>query len=158
MQNTTVEPQNTESMYIEYFTRVMVLHVFQQNNVKRSNTEELILRLTRIVSDKLAGEEFNITSKTLKNLNRTITKVLLKTFSSMEAALFYLTCEDPLMVECIISVIRKQAMVELNTAQRLFYNLGDILNKPLSCSFLNYGLCGLKDCAHLGAPRLRPRQ
>lgn len=147
-------------VYIEDFSRLMVLRVCQQNKVKPSNTEELIFRLTRAVSAKLEGEEFNPNPKALKNLNRTITRVLHKTFGSMETALFYLTCEDPLMVESIISVIRKQAMVrpkKLNTAQRLFHNLREVLNKPLPCSLLNYGLCGLKGCPHLGAPRLLPR-
>lgn len=147
-------------VYIEYFTWLVVLRVCQENNVKNYSTE-LILRLTTIVSDKLEGEEFDFNPKAFKNLNKTIKKVLRKTFGSPEAALFYLTCGDPLMVECIITVIRKQVMAPSktqNAAQRFFCDLGKALNKPLSCSFLNYGTCGLKDCTHLGAPRLRPRR
>lgn len=144
-------------VYIEYFTWLVVLRVCQENNVKNYNTE-LILRLTTIVSDKLEGEEFDVNPKAFKNLNKTIKKVLRKTFGSPEAALFYLTCGDPLMVECIISVIRKQVMAppkSQNSARKFFSALGKALNKPLSCSLLNYGTCGLKDCAHLGAPLLK---
>lgn len=156
----TPDDHDWAKVYIEYFTRLMVLRVCQQVKVKRSNTEELIFRLTRAVSAKLEAEEFNPNPNAFKNLNRTITRVLHKTFGSMETALFYLTCEDPLMVESIISVIRKQAMLppkKLNAAQKLFHNLREVLNKPLPCSLLNYGLCGLKGCPHLGAPRLLPR-
>lgn len=152
-------PRDWTKVYIEYFTWLVVLRVCQENNVKNNNTE-LILRLTTIVSDKLEGEEFDINPKAFKNLNKTIKKVLHKTFGSPEAALFYLTCGDRLMVECIISVIRKQVMAppkSQNAARRFFSGLGKALNKPLSCSLLNYGTCGLKDCAHLGAPVLRPR-
>lgn len=147
-------------VYVEYFTWLVVLRVCQENNIKNYSTE-LILRLTTIVSDKLEGEVFEVKPKTFVNLNKTIKKVLHKTFGSREVALFYLTCEDPLMVECIISVIRKQFAAlpkSQNTVCRFFSNLGKALNKPLSCSFLNYGTCGLKDCAHLGAPLLRPRR
>lgn len=154
------EERDWAKVYIEYFTMLMVLRVCHQSKVKCSNTEELIFRLTRAVSAKLEGEEFNPNPKAFENLNRTINRVLLKTFGSMETALFYLKCEDPLMVESITSVIRKQVMVppkKLNAAQRLFHNLREVLNKPLPCSLLNYGLCGLKGCPHLGAPRLLPR-
>lgn len=147
-------------LYQFYFTWLVVLRVCQENNVKNYNTG-LILRLMTMVSDKLEGEEFDINPKAFKNLNKTIKKVLHKTFGSPEAALFYLTCEDPLMVECIISVIRKQVLAPpkgQSAARRFFSDLGKALNKPLSCSLLNYGTCGLKDCAHLGAPLLRPRR
>lgn len=156
----TPDDRDWAKVYIEYFTRLMVLRVCHQNKVKPSNTEELIFRLTGAVSAKLEGEGFNPNPKVFKNLNRTITRVLHKTFGSIETALFYLTCEDPLIVESIIAVIRKQAMVppkKLNSAQKLFHNLREVLNKPLPCSLLNYGLCGLKGCPHLGAPRLLPR-
>lgn len=156
----TPEDRDWAEVYIEYFTRLMVLRVCQQNKVMGSDTEELIFRLARAVSAKLEGEEFNPNPKAFENLNRTITRVLHKTFGSMETALFYLRCEDPLMVESITSVIRKQVMVppkKLNAAQRLFHNLKEVLDKPLPCSLLNYGLCGLKGCPHLGAPRLLPR-
>lgn len=147
-------------VYVEYFTWLVVLRVCQQNNVKNYNAD-LILRLTTTVSQKLEGEEFDVNPKAFKNLNKTIKKVLHKTFGSPEAALFYLTCGDPLMAECIVSVIRKQVMAPpkgRSSARRFFSDLGKALNKPLSCSFLNYGTCGLKGCAHLGAPLLRPRR
>lgn len=147
-------------VYIEYFTWLVVLHVCQESNFKNYNTE-LIFQLATIVSDKLEGEEFDVNPKAFKNLNKTIKKVLQKTFGSPEAALFYLTSGDPLMVECIISVIRKQVMVppkSQSAAHRFFSDLGKALSKPLSCSLLNYATCGLRDCAHLDAPLLRPRR
>lgn len=147
-------------VYIDYFTWLVVLRVCQENNVKIYNAD-MILRLTAVVSEKLEGEEFDDNPKAFKNLNKTIKKVLHKMFGSPEAALFYLTCGDPLMAECIIAVIRKQVMAPpkgRRSARGFFSGLRKALNKPLPCSFLNYGTCGLKDCAHLGAPLLRPRR
>lgn len=121
--------------YVKCLVGKVVFHMCVEAKVMLENRYRLINEVFKKVWAEVQGEPLYITTETFKNLDKKIHQSLCRPFKCGEP-LCLITAVDPVMVDLIISLIRKQLMMppkELNSVHRFFSSLGNALCKSFRC-------------------------
>lgn len=105
--------------HVKFFIEKIVLHIYYKLRIMPQNSDDVINRLFENVWAEVQGANFYFTSKTLKkNLNKKINKVLHQKLGSPELMLYLLNCKDPVIEECIITILQQEVMTPPQNSNR----------------------------------------
>lgn len=95
---------------VKFFVEKIVHHVFLDVRMMPDNKHDIINFLFENVWAAVQGADLYITQETFKGLGRKIDRVLYRRWGTPELALFAVTSRDPLIEQCIITIIKEQLM------------------------------------------------
>lgn len=95
---------------VKFFVEKIVHHVFVDVRMMPDNRQDIINLLFENVWAAVQGADLYITQEAFKGLRRKIDRVLYRRWGTPELALFAVTSRDPLIEQCIITIIKDQLM------------------------------------------------
>lgn len=95
---------------VKFFVEKIVHQVFLDVRMMPENKHDIINYLFENIWAEVQGADLYITQDTFKGLGRKIDRVLYRRWGTPELALFAVTSRDPLIEQCIITIIKEQLM------------------------------------------------
>lgn len=95
---------------VKFFIEKIVTHVLFDVKMMPDNKHDIIKYLFENVCAKVQGENFYVTPDIFKGLDKRINRVLYKRLGTPEMVLFSINSKDPIIEECIITIIKERLM------------------------------------------------
>lgn len=95
---------------VKFFVEKIVAHVLFDVKMMPDNKHDIIKYLFENVCAKVQGENFYVTPDIFKGLDKRINRVLYKRLGTPEMVLFSINSKDPIIEECIITIIKERLM------------------------------------------------
>lgn len=95
---------------IRFFIEKIITHVLLDVKMMPDNKHDIINYLFEKVCTKVQGENFYVSRNVFKGLDKRINRLLYKRLGTPEMVLFSINSRDPVVEECIITIIRERLM------------------------------------------------
>lgn len=95
---------------VKFFVEKIVTHVLFDVKMMPDNKHDIIKYLFENVCAKVQGEKFYVTPDIFKGLDKRINRVLYKRLGTPEMVLFSINSKDPIIEECIVTIIKERLM------------------------------------------------
>lgn len=95
---------------VKFFIEKIVTHVLFDVKMMPDNKHDIIKYLFENVCAKVQSENFYVTPDIFKGLDKRINRVLYKRLGTPEMVLFSINSKDPIIEECIITIIKERLM------------------------------------------------
>lgn len=95
---------------VRFFIEKIVTHVLLDVKMMPDNKHDIINYLFEKVCAKVQGENFFVSRNVFKGLDKRINQLLYKRLGTPEMVLFSINSRDPVVEECIITIIKERLM------------------------------------------------
>lgn len=95
---------------VRFFIEKIVTHVLLDVKMMPDNKHDIINYLFEKVCAKVQGENFFVSRNVFKGLDKRINQLLYKRLGTPEMVLFSINSRDPVVEECIVTIIKERLM------------------------------------------------
>lgn len=95
---------------VRFFIEKIVTHVLLDVKMMPDNKHDIINYLFEKVCAKVQGENFYVSRNVFKGLDKRINQLLYKRLGTPEMVLFSINSKDPVVEECIVTIIKERLM------------------------------------------------
>lgn len=95
---------------VRFFIEKIVTHVLLDVKMMPDNKHDIINYLFEKVCAKVQGENFYVSRNIFKGLDKRINQLLYKRLGTPEMVLFSINSKDPVVEECIVTIIKERLM------------------------------------------------
>lgn len=95
---------------VRFFIEKIVTHVLLDVKMMPDNKHDIINYLFEKVCAKVQGENFYVSRNVFKGLDKRINQLLYKRLGTPEMVLFSINSRDPVVEECIVTIIKERLM------------------------------------------------
>lgn len=95
---------------VRFFIEKIVTHVLLDVKMMPDNKHDIINYLFEKVCPKVQGENFYVSRNVFKGLDKRINQLLYKRLGTPEMVLFSINSKDPVVEECIVTIIKERLM------------------------------------------------
>lgn len=104
------EQMERNKMCVKFFIEKIIQHVYLDLNVVPENMSPVVLRIFDKLWPKVQAQDFHITPRSFKNLNKIIHKVLCGTSATPEMVLFSLLRNEAHIDSIILDILHRQVI------------------------------------------------
>lgn len=104
------EQMERNKMCVKFFIEKIVQHVYLDLNMVPENMSPVVLRIFDKLWPRVQAQDFHITPRSFKNLNKIIHKVLCGTSASPEMVLFSLLRSEAHIDSVILDILHRQVI------------------------------------------------
>lgn len=95
---------------VRFFIEKIVTHVLLDVKMMPDNKHDIINYLFEKVCAKVQGENFFVSRNVFKGLDKRINQLLYKRLGTPEMVLFSINSRDPVVEECVVTIIKERLM------------------------------------------------